>query len=512
MSSLKKPGHKPASKMQKIALVLAGAGLGVALSLSFNAVADKEASTSNPLPVDELRAFSTVFGLIKQSYVEPVEDKKLISNAIKGMVSGLDPHSDYLDADAYKDLQVNTQGEFGGLGIEVNMQDGLVRVVSPIEDTPAFKAGVKPGDYIVKIDDTQVQGMSLNDAVSKMRGKAGSTVTLTILRKGETKPLVLPMKRAVIKVQSVKSQLAEPGYGYIRITQFQERTTEDLAEALNKLYKDNKAPLKGLILDLRNDPGGLLNSAVGVSAAFLPQGDLVVYTEGRTADSKVRLTADRSNYMRDDSKTDYFKNTPADVKNVPIVVLVNGGTASASEIVSGALQDHKRALVVGTQTFGKGSVQTILPIDATSALKITTARYFTPNGRSIQAKGITPDIEVAEATVNGREATGFEMHEADLEHHLNNPTDASKPAAKSKDKDLVPAVKLNQAAPVKSGKPGKQDASAPDDDLPTRELVSKQDYQLQQAINVLKVQQLLLNKETQLPKPKPSTASISAAK
>ena len=510
MSSLKKPAHKPASKMQKIALVLAGAGLGVALSLSFNAVADKEAST-NPLPVDELRAFSTVFGLIKQSYVEPVEDKKLISNAIKGMVSGLDPHSDYLDADAYKDLQVNTQGEFGGLGIEVNMQDGLVRVVSPIEDTPAFKAGVKPGDYIVKIDDIQVQGISLNDAVTKMRGKAGSTVVLTILRKGETRPLVLSMKRAVIKVQSIKSQLAEPDYGYIRVTQFQERTTEDLAAALNKLYKDNKGPLKGLILDLRNDPGGLLNSAVGVSAAFLPQGDLVVYTEGRTADSKIRLTADRSNYMRDDTKPDYFKNTPAGVKTVPIVVLVNGGTASASEIVSGALQDHKRALVVGTQTFGKGSVQTILPIDATSALKITTARYFTPAGRSIQAKGITPDIEVAEATVNGREASGLELHEADLDHHLDNPNDAGKTPAKGKDKDLTPAIKLNSAAPA--AKPAKKNASGvDDDDLAPRELVSKQDYQLQQGLNVLKVQQLLLNKDTPIAKPVPSAASMSAAK
>lgn len=490
MPSLKKPAHKPASKMQKIALVLAGIGLGVALSLSFTAVADKDAS-ANPLPVDELRAFSTVFGLIKQSYVEPVSDKKLIDNAIKGMVSGLDPHSDYLDADAFKDLQVSTQGEFGGLGLEVNMEDGLVRVVSPIEDTPAFKAGVKPGDYIVKIDDTQVQGMSLNDAVSKMRGKAGSTVTLTLLRKGETKPLILPLKRAIIKVQSVKSVLTEPGYGYIRITQFQERTTENLATALGDLYKQNKGPLKGLVLDLRNNPGGLLNSAVGVSAAFLPQGDLVVYTEGRTPDSKVRLTADRSNYQRDDAKSDYFKDLPKDVKTVPIVVLVNGGTASASEIVSGALQDHKRALVLGTQSFGKGSVQTVLPIDATSALKITTARYFTPNGRSIQAKGITPDIEVAEATVAGRgDFSGLEVHESDLEHHLDNPTDKDAGKPKPKDKDTTPAIKLN-AAPVI--KPQTLTASEADSEGP-RQLVSKNDYQLQQALNVLKVQQLLQNK------------------
>ncbi|GGP22817.1 carboxyl-terminal protease [Silvimonas iriomotensis] len=491
MPSLKKPAHKPASKMQKIALVLVGAGLGVALSLSFNAVADKEAS-SNPLPVDELRAFSTVFGLIKQSYVEPVSDKKLIDNAIKGMVSGLDPHSDYLDADAFKDLQVSTQGEFGGLGLEVNMEDGLVRVVSPIEDTPAFKAGVKPGDYIVKIDDTQVQGMSLNDAVSKMRGKAGTAVTLTVLRKGESKPMVLQLKRAIIKVQSVKSQLAEPGYGYIRITQFQERTTENLASALTDLYKQNKGPLKGLVLDLRNNPGGLLTSAVGVSAAFLPKGDLVVYTEGRTADSKVRLTADRANYMREDAKADYFQNVPKEVKNVPIVILINGGTASASEIVSGALQDHKRALVVGTQSFGKGSVQTVLPIDATSALKITTARYFTPNGRSIQAKGITPDIEVAEATVAGRgDFSALEVHESDLEHHLDNPTDKDAGKAKPKDPATTPAIKLNDAPQIK---PQKINASDADADNNPRQLVSKYDYQLQQGLNVLKVQQLLQNK------------------
>lgn len=475
--------NKPYSRWKKVSLIAAGAGLGVAISLSFNATADKE-TVSNPLPIDELRAFSTVFGVIKQSYVEPVDDKKLINEAIKGMVSGLDPHSSYLDEEAFKELKVNTQGEFGGLGIEVNMEDGLVRVVSPIEDSPAYRAGVKAGDFIVKIGDVQVQGLTLNEAVSKMRGKVGEAVTLTLLRKGEGKPIIVTLKRAIIKVQSVKFKLAEPGYGYIRVTQFQEHTAEKLGEAIQALYKENKAPLKGIVLDLRNDPGGLLDGAVGVSAAFLPKDALVVYTEGRVADSKIKLTANPQYYQRD-SKTDFFKNLPPEVKTVPLVVLVNSGSASASEIVAGALQDHKRALVVGTQTFGKGSVQTILPIDAKSALKLTTARYFTPAGRSIQAKGITPDIIVEDATLSGKEDNGFRLREADLGKHLDNPTD--------KDAGKIIAT----PAPVKAEpkKPAKTNASATEADENPRELVSKSDYQLQQAISVLKVQQLMLNKD-----------------
>lgn len=470
-----------ASKLQKIGLLCVGASLGVAISISYNVFAEKEGAAA-PLPVDELRAFSTVFGLIKQTYVEPVDDKKLITEAIKGMVSGLDPHSSYLDADAFKDLQTNTQGEFGGLGIEVNMEDGLVKVISPIEDTPAYRAGIKPGDFIVKIDDTQVQGLTLNEAVSRMRGKVGTNVVLTVFRKGEAKPLIITLKRAVIKVQSVKYKLAEPDYGYIRITQFQERTTEDLARAIEALYRDNKSALKGLVLDLRNDPGGLLNGAVGVSAAFLPRGALVVYTEGRTPDAKIRLTAAREYYQRD-NKDDYFKNTPREVKSVPLVVLVNGGSASASEIVAGALQDHKRALVVGTQTFGKGSVQTVLPIDSKTAVKLTTARYFTPNGRSIQAKGITPDVEVEEATVSGKEDNGLRVREADLERHLEGQGGGSG-RAESDSRSKVDV------------KPAKQNGSAVDEEVP-RELVSRNDYQLQQAFNVLKVQQLLLNRASQ---------------
>jgi carboxyl-terminal processing protease len=477
-SSTKKP------KLQKIALLLAGAGLGIALSLSFNAVADKDAG-GNPLPVEELRAFSTVFGLIKQSYVEPVEDKKLITEAIKGMVSGLDPHSSYLDAEAFKDMQIQTQGEFGGLGIEVSMEDGLVRVVSPIEDTPAYRAGVKPGDFIAKIDETPVQGMSLNDAVTKMRGKIGTSVTLTMLRKGEGKPIIVTLKRAVIKVQSVKSKMAEPGYGYIRIAQFQEHTTENVAQALEALYKENKVPLKGLVLDLRNNPGGLLNGAVGVSASFLAKDALVVYTEGRTPDSKIKLTASKENYLRENGKDDYFKNTPKDVKNVPLVILVNGGSASASEIVAGALQDYKRAIVVGTQTFGKASVQTIMPIDNKTALKLTTARYFTPLGRSIQLKGITPDIEVEEAVLNGKEQNAFRIREADLGHRLDNPNDKD-----AGNKKTASETKAEIKAEAKKLKPV---ASETAEENP-RELASKNDYQLQQALNILKVQQILQNK------------------
>lgn len=480
-----------ASKLQKIALLVTGAGLGVAISISYNVFAEKDSATA-PLPVDELRAFSTVFGLVKQAYVEPVEDKKLINEAIKGMVSGLDPHSSYLDAEEFKDLQTSTQGEFGGLGIEVNMEGGLVRVISPIEDTPAYRAGIKSGDYIAKIDDTQVQGLTLNEAVGKMRGKVGASVVLTVLRKGEAKPLIITLKRAIIKVQSVKFKLAEPGYGYIRITQFQERTTEDLAKAIETLYQENKAALKGIVLDLRNDPGGLLNGAVGVSAAFLPKDALVVYTEGRTADAKIRLTANREYYQRD-SAADLLKNLPQAVKTVPLVVLVNGGSASASEIVAGALQDHKRALVVGTQTFGKGSVQTIIPIDSKTAVKLTTARYFTPGGRSIQAKGITPDIEIEEATINGKEDSGFRIREADLDRHLNNPTDkASKPASTTP-KKAEPELKIKSETT-----PAKQNASEVDEFAP-RELVSKSDYQLQQSFSILKVQQLLIGKAASSP-------------
>ena len=362
-------------KLKQFGLIGIGIVFGAALTLNYSAVADRE---PEPLPIEDLRAFSEIFGKIKSDYVEPVEDKKLITEAINGMLSGLDPHSAYLDNEAFKELQVGTQGEFGGLGIEVGMEDGFVKVVSPIEDTPAFKVGIKSGDLIIKLDDAPVKGMTLNDAVKKMRGKPGTDIVLTVVRKGEAKPLTLTITRAVIKIKSVKYKLVEPNFGYVRVTQFQEHTGENLASALKDLQDQNKgAALKGLVLDLRNDPGGLLNTAVAVAGAFLKGGELVVYTDGRTEDAKMRLTNSRENYLRP-AESDYLKVLPAWTKTVPLVVLVNGGSASASEIVAGALQDHKRALVVGTQTFGKGSVQTILPLNNGTAIKLTTARYYTP--------------------------------------------------------------------------------------------------------------------------------------
>ncbi|MFN6961598.1 MAG: S41 family peptidase, partial [Rhodocyclaceae bacterium] len=348
------------SKLQQFGLVLVGLLAGVALSLNFSAIAQKGAEA--PLPVEELKSFADVFNAIKQGYVEPVEDKTLIRHAISGMLANLDPHSAYLDEEAFKELQVSTQGEFGGLGIEVGMEDGLVKVISPIEDTPAHRAGIKAGDLIFKLDDTPVKGMTLADAVKKMRGKPNTSIRLSILRKGEPKPLEITLVRDVIKVQSVKSKLLEPGYGYLRVTQFQEETVADLVKHFNKLYKaDAEAKgsgLKGLVLDLRNDPGGLLHSAIGVAAAFLPPGSMVVSTDGRVEDARRKYSATAEDYLRG-NREDPLKKLPAGAKSVPMIVLVNAGSASASEIVAGALQDHKRAVVMGTQTFGKGSVQTV---------------------------------------------------------------------------------------------------------------------------------------------------------
>jgi len=407
------------SKLQQVGLVVTGLFAGILVSLNFSASAGKDAATS-ALPIAELRSFADVYNAIKQGYVEPVEDKVLITHAISGMLANLDPHSAYLDADSFKDLQVSTQGEFGGLGIEVGMEDGFVKVVSPIEDTPAFRAGLKPGDLIIKLDDTPVKGLTLNDAVKKMRGKPKTQIRLTIVRKGEGKPFEVTLTREKIKVASVKSKLLEGGYGYLRVTQFQEETAPDVVKHLEKLAKADKDAkgegIKGLVLDLRNDPGGLLNGAVGVSAAFLPPKVLVTSTDGRTEDAKRRFTASPEDYQRG-YKDDFMKNLPAFARTTPMVVLVNAGSASASEIVAGALQDHKRAVVMGTQTFGKGSVQTVLPLSNNAAIKLTTARYFTPSGRSIQAKGITPDI-IVEESANGESRE--RIREADLERHLGD--------------------------------------------------------------------------------------------
>ncbi len=461
--------------LEKTGLVGLGLVAGIAISLHFAAIADKE-TMPTPLPVEELRAFSEVFGRIKSDYVEPVTDKKLITEAISGMLNGLDPHSAYLDAESFKELQVGTHGEFGGLGIEVGMEDGVVKVISPIEDTPAYQAGIKSGDLIIKLDDTLVKGLTLNDAVKKMRGKPGSKIVLTIIRKDEPKPLTITVVRAVIKVQSVKSKLVESGYGFVRITQFQDQTAENLASALDKLVKENEGPLNGLVLDLRNDPGGLLNGAVGVASAFLAKDALVVYTEGRTEDAKMRLTASPEYYLRSNGKPDFLKDIPDSIKSVPMVVLVNAGSASASEIVAGALQDHKRAVIMGTQTFGKGSVQTVLPLGNNTAIKLTTARYYTPSGRSIQAKGIVPDIEVEDPSIS-HDAGLFRLREADLDRHLTNdrspeeiPGDSDKSTQKSPDTKSEGV----QAKPSEFG--------------------SKTDYQLNQALNLLKGMRILQGK------------------
>jgi carboxyl-terminal processing protease len=444
------------SRIRSAGLIALGVVAGILASLNFQAIADRNARL--PLPVEELRAFSDVFDAIKRNYVEPVEDKKLITEAINGMLSGLDPHSAYLDSEAFKELKVGTEGRFGGLGIEVGMEDGLVKVISPIEDTPAYRAGIKPGDLIVKLDDTQVKGMSLNDAVKRMRGRAGTQITLTLVRKGEPQPIVVTLTRAEIKVQSVKSKMIEPGFAWVRVSQFQETTADSLVRHLESLFKQGQ--MKGLVLDLRNDPGGLLYGAVAISAAFLPPKSLVVSTDGRTEDARKKFYAVNEDYLRG-LKDDVLKSLPAAAKTVPMVVLVNGGSASASEIVAGALQDHKRAVVMGTQTFGKGSVQTIMPLGNNTAIKLTTARYYTPSGRSIQAKGITPDMIVEEPG-----ATLARLRESDLSRHLQNgqDKDAQKPRARP-------------AAPA----PGEQPA-------PQRpvELGSKDDFQLQQAIAFLK--------------------------
>ena len=450
------------SKVKQIGLVMAGVLAGVLLSLNFSAIAQREPAKL-PLPVDELRSFAEVFGAIKSGYVEDVADKKLINEAINGMLSGLDPHSAYLDQEAFRELQVGTQGEFGGLGIEVGMEDGYVKVVSPIEDTPAFRAGLKTGDLIIKLDDTPVKGMTLNDAVKRMRGKPRTNIRLTIARKGEAKPFEVTLMRDVIRVQSVKSKLIEPGYGWVRVSQFQEHTGENLVKHITALYKDG--PLKGLVLDLRNDPGGLLNGAVGISAAFLPAKALVVSTDGRTEDAKRKFIATPEDYLRGRGE-DYLRGLPAGVKSVPMVVLVNGGSASASEIVAGALQDHKRATIIGTQTFGKGSVQTILPLGNNTAIKLTTARYYTPSGRSIQAKGIEPDVQVDDPTqpVN-------RLREADLNKHLSNDREQAERDKSGKD---AAAAKTDSAK------------RSEEEQLKPLEFATEGDFQFQQAMNFLK--------------------------
>lgn len=377
--------------------------LCLTLTLAHNVWAEKQQTAS--LPLDDLRTFTDVYARIKQDYVTEVDDGELLQNAIRGMLSGLDPHSSYLDEEQFRELQIGTSGEFGGLGIEVGMEDGFVKVIAPIDDTPAERAGVKAGDLIIKLDDKQVKGLTLEEAVKLMRGKKGSKINLTIVRQGEDAPLVITITRDVIRVRSVRSRILEPGFGYVRISNFQSKTTRGLIDAIDTLENKNKGELQGLVLDLRNNPGGVLTGAVGVSDVFLKDNALIVYTEGRVEDSELK----------------YAASTGDSLDGAPLVVLINQGSASASEIVAGAMQDHQRATILGTTSFGKGSVQTILPLNDNTALKLTTARYYTPLGRSIQSEGIVPDILLKEAIED--EAKSFSVSEADLAGHLEKEGD-----------------------------------------------------------------------------------------
>jgi len=430
-------------KKKAIFILSLGIMLGVFIGLCGSVFAGKDkaadvATDAETLPYEDLRTFTDIFGLIKRDYVEPVSDKKLLEDAVKGMLSGLDPHSAYLVAEEYQELKEGTTGQFGGLGIEVTMENGFIKVVSPIDDTPAQKAGIKTGDLIIKLDDIPVKGMSLTDAVKKMRGEPGSKIVLTIVREGEDAPLKLTLTRDIIKVKSVKSRMLEKGYGYVRISSFQSGTGDGLKEALAALKKENGGALKGLVLDLRNNPGGVLNAAVEVSDAFIKSG-LIVYTEGRIANSEMRFNAASDDLL----------------DGAPIVVLINGGSASASEIVAGALQDQKRAVIMGEKSFGKGSVQTILPTSNGAAVKLTTARYFTPSGRSIQAEGIEPDIPLARVKLEALDKTDFTpIKEADLSHHLKNgkgATDKKDGVDKDKEKLDVADYALHEALNLLKG-------------------------------------------------------------
>ena len=420
------------------------------------AVSESKYDDAAALPLDELRTFTEIFAKVKQDYVDPVNDKQLLDSAIKGMLAGLDPHSVFLDADSYKNLQEGTSGEFGGIGIEVSIKDGFVEVIAPIDDTPAQRAGIQSGDLIIRIDDKSIKGMALDDAVKIMRGEPGTDIVLTVVREAVEKPIQITVTRAVITVKSVKSRMLEPGFGYVRISNFQSHTPEDLHRDIDKL-KDS-GDLEGLILDLRNNPGGILSAAVAVSDLFLARG-LIVYTEGRIAESRLRFNAKPSDIL----------------KKAPLVVLVNGGSASASEIVAGALQDHKRAVIMGEQTFGKGSVQTILPMTNQAALKLTTARYYTPSGKSIQAHGIKPDVIIEDIQFAEKsESFGSRIKEADLSGHLDNPQGNEK----------------QRETEVKNGQNAENKELAGAD----RSLVKK-DYQLYEALNVLKALSIHIKRE-----------------
>jgi carboxyl-terminal processing protease len=465
-------GHK----LKITGWVAIGVVAGALTTVSLQTVAR---NTIAPLPLEELQQLAAVFGMVKSDYVEPVDEKKMITDAISGMVSSLDPHSQYFDKKSFKEFKEGTSGKFVGVGIEITQEDGLVKVVSPIEGSPAFRAGLKTNDLITKIDDTAVKGLSLNDAVKRMRGEPNTKVLLTIYRKEENRTFPVTIVREEIKQQSVRGKVIEPGYAWIRISQFQERTVDDFTKKLDEVYKQDPK-LKGLVLDLRNDPGGLLNAAVAVSAAFLPENVTVVSTNGQTPESKQILKATAQDYLSR-SGADPLKSLPAGLKKVHLVVLVNEGSASASEIVAGALQDHKRATIMGSQTFGKGSVQTFRPLGPDTGLKITTSRYYTPSGKSIQAKGIVPDVMVDD-TEEGSPYAALRTREADLEKHLG-----SGQGAEVKD----PAREIARDAAIKRLE---EESRKPVAERRPPEFGSDKDFQLAQAINQLKGKTVLVSK------------------
>ncbi|WP_353395097.1 S41 family peptidase [Hydrogenophaga sp. 5NK40-0174] len=483
-------GHK-----LKIAGWLAiGAFTGAMTTVQLQAMAR---GSLEPLPLEELQQLAAVFGMVKSDYVEPVDEKKLISEAISGMVASLDPHSQYFDKKSYKEFREGTSGRFVGVGIEITMEDGLVKVVSPIEDSPAFRAGLQSGDLITKIDDTAVKGLTINDAVKRMRGEPDTKVLLTIFRRAENRTFPVTIIREEIKTQSVKAKVVEPGYAWVRVSQFQERTVADFVRKVSAVYQQDPN-IKGLVLDLRNDPGGLLDAAVALSAAFLPEGVTVVSTNGQIRESKAIFKAEPEYYLRrggQDPIAALTEATGGALKKVPLVILVNEGSASASEIVAGALQDHDRATIMGSRTFGKGSVQTVRPLGPDTALKLTTARYYTPSGRSIQAKGIVPDVRVDE-TAEGNVFSLLRTREADLVKHLDdgnntenaNLSEAEKAAEQERERAREAARKrLEEQA---KNNPGQRLVP---------EFGSDKDFQLQQAINQLKGVPVIVSKSPEEP-------------
>ena len=464
------------SKLKVSGWIAVGVVAGALTTIQLQAIARGSVAQ---LPLEELQQLAAVFGMVKSDYVEPVDEKKLINDAIAGMVAGLDPHSQYFDKKTFKEFREGTSGKFVGLGIEVGMEDGLVKVVSPIEGSPAFRAGLKSGDLITKIDDTLVKGLTLDQAVKKMRGEPNTKVTLSIFRKAETRSFPVTLVREEIRQQSVRAKIIEPGYAWLRVSIFQDRTVDDFVRKIEELYKQDPN-LKGIVLDLRNDPGGLLEGAVAIAAAFLPNDAVIVTTNGQVSESKATFKAAPEYYMRRGG-TDPLKSLPAAIKRVPLIVLVNEGSASASEIVAGALQDNRRATIMGAQTFGKGSVQTVRQLSPDTALKITTARYYTPSGKSIQATGIVPDVMIDE-TADGNVFAALRVRESDLEKHISS-GQGPEHEDKAREQAREDARKKLEDEIAKNALP-----------KPLPEFGSDKDFPLMQALNRLKGQPVMVSK------------------